>query len=61
MMNSKGILNVDLPANPTDVIMDPNSQVLLSSYERSEILSYNVVYYLGTAKSKEARKMTMTS
>lgn len=56
MLSSDG-LKIELPANPTDVILDTNSQSLLSSYERSEILSYAVVYYLGTAKSKDIRKL----
>lgn len=29
---------------------------LLTAYERSEILNYKTVYYLGTIKAKEVRK-----
>jgi Protein kinase domain len=48
--------SLSLPAVPTDVILEPNMVQLLTSYERTEIMAYSKVYYLGSQKSKDIRR-----
>jgi hypothetical protein len=47
---------IELPSTPTEIIMNVNAHQLLTSYEKSEILGYTKVYYLGTVKAKLTRK-----